>query len=352
MFRDDHDTPRGLHYVRACIALAIAGNSEAEEFAAHRWGPDSGARFVTRAAVGATGGSSSALAETDRARDEFIEAVRGRTCFDQLPGVRYVPKGLPVVVETSAAVARWRKQGQAAVVTSAAFDRQAIWPLSLHALAVFSSDVMRDQSPMVERGILRTMVAAIAAQVDAAAFDPTNGGTADKTPASLTYAAESVASVNDAQGDIENALANFSGELDTAAWIAHPRTLAIIGLRIGDKGAATDVGALGGRVAGLPALACEQLSADSNGVGPLILLDGASVTACDEGIELMPSTVGMVEMDDAPAQDSLAPAAPTGAVVSLFQTDSVALKATRRINWRLARSGACVWIQDADYAVS
>jgi hypothetical protein len=356
MFADHSYTPRGLHVTRAAIAFALAGGSAAaEEFALRRWGAESGARFVVRAAVGAggSGGSwGSELPETEGAAAEFVEYVRGLTAFDQLPGLRRVAKGVPVVTETSASVATWRKQGMAAAVTSAAFDRTALWPLSLSALAVFSSDTLRDQSLETELGIQRTMAEAIAAANDAAAFDPTNAGTSNKMPAALSYGAPSFASIGDVQADVENALSEFGGALRTSVWIANPKTLAVIGFAAGGKGAACDVGALGGRIAGLPALPCEQLEADSNGIGPIVLIDGASVIVCDEGIELRPSTISTIEMDTEPAQDALAPAAPTGAVISLFQSDSAALMSTRRIAWRLARANACVVIESAGYGAS
>lgn len=354
MISDNFETPRGMHVVRAAIARAVAGRGgDPFEFAAARWGATSGAMAILKADVGGAGSAASNLGDIEGARAEFLDYVRGLTAFNRLPAVRYVAKGVPVVTETGAAVASWRKQGQAAVVTAAAFDRTAMWPLSLHALAVFSNDTLRDQSAETEAGIMRTMGEAIAAQIDASAFDPTNAGVSDKQPAALSYGAASFASAGDVQADCENAFSEFAGALRTSVWIAHPKTLAVIGFAGGGKGSLTcDVGVLGGTLCGLPALPCEQLSADSNGVGPLVLLDSASVIACDEGATLMPSQNGMIEMADNPAMDSLGPTAPTGKVVSLFQTDSTALLAGRRINWRLARANACIVIEDCAYGAS
>lgn len=80
------------------------------------------------------------------------------------------------------------------------------------------------------------------------------------------------------------------------------------------------------------------------------MLDAGSICMVDEGAELALSRQATVEMDSAPTGDTTTPAASTTAMVSLFQTDSVGLIVTRRMNWKLARAGSVVCITGASYA--
>ena len=53
-------------------------------------------------------------------------------------------------------------------------------------------------------------------------------------------------------------------------------------------------------------------------------------------------------MDDAPINNS---ASATGtSVVSMYQTNSIAIRAERFINWQVARPGAVAWVEGANYA--
>jgi hypothetical protein len=53
-------------------------------------------------------------------------------------------------------------------------------------------------------------------------------------------------------------------------------------------------------------------------------------------------------MDNATTMTAAATATSTS-VVSMFQTDSIAVKAVRHINWTKARSQACAFIRNAAY---
>jgi hypothetical protein len=128
-----------------------------------------------------------------------------------------------------------------------------------------------------------------------------------------------------------------------------PKLAAKLGLRAGGRGAAADLGARGGSLAGLPAIVSAACQASSDG-HTITLLDAGSICTVDEGAELALSRQATVEMDTAPTGDTTTPAAASTAMVSLFQTDSVGLIVTRAMNWKLARPGAVVCIAGADYA--
>lgn len=58
----------------------------------------------------------------------------------------------------------------------------------------------------------------------------------------------------------------------------------------------------------------------------------------DAAVEIETSDLASLEMSDAPSQSSDTPTASN--MISMFQTESTAVKAVRYINWRLATTGA------------
>ena len=85
------------------------------------------------------------------------------------------------------------------------------------------------------------------------------------------------------------------------------------------------------------------------GAGDLILLKPSDIYKIgDRGVEVSLSTEAAIEMADNPAGDSSAPTANTS-VVSMFQTESVAIKVVRPLNFAKRRASAVAYVGDADY---
>jgi hypothetical protein len=84
----------------------------------------------------------------------------------------------------------------------------------------------------------------------------------------------------------------------------------------------------------------------SNHVGDyLALVNAEDIHIADEdGLDIAMSTEASLEMSDAPTQDSGAATPVATEVVSMFQTNSVAFRAERTINWRRRRASAVAWV--------
>jgi hypothetical protein len=81
----------------------------------------------------------------------------------------------------------------------------------------------------------------------------------------------------------------------------------------------------------------------------LILLQPGEVFLADDGgASVEASDQVSIQMDDAPTNKSTATATGTS-LVSMFQTESVAIKGIRHVNWIKARSQACQFIRTAAY---
>jgi hypothetical protein len=67
--------------------------------------------------------------------------------------------------------------------------------------------------------------------------------------------------------------------------------------------------------------------------------------ADDGGVTVDLSTEASIEMSDDPANDS-------GTVVSMYQTNQVALRAERFINWSRGRTSSVAWLDGVAWSAS
>lgn len=344
--------PKGTTFTRAAIAKAVVNGDPvaAMHYASNRWGANSGVVNVLREAVG--GGSTfdedySALSGTRQAAAEFLEIVRPMTIVGRLQNLRRVPPRVPVVPQVTATTAYWVAEGSARPLSRTAFDREVMEALRIAALTVLSDELLRDASNEAESVIRRDLARACAQLLDLSFISPTNAGTVGKSPAAVTNGVTPISATGDIADDLEAAVGAFAGDLESAAWVMHPRVATQIGLRSGSVGA--DIGARGGNLAGLPAITSQVCPYGSAG-GLITLLDASGVLYVDEGLEVKVSEHASIEMDDDPQGDTTTPSGGT-MLVSMFQTDSVALMVERAVNWK-ALAGAVVTVSGASYGAA
>lgn len=354
--------PRGTDFARLVIAKAAAAAQGAQlselrqaevAFAAQRWGARSATVEMLRAAVpGASAGGWGGELTDDAATaaTEFFELARQGTILAKLEGLRRVPRRVPYVAVASGATAFWRGgSGKPTPVSKMALDRDELDALGMGCLVVLPAELVKDASPEAEALIRGDLLRAVTELLDSTFIDPTNAGVAGATPRSVTYGAPSVASTGDLADDCEQAIGKLAGSLATASWVMHPRLAAAIGIGAGGRGVGADVGARGGVMAGLPVIVSESCAHDSD-AGTIALVDGAGIVLAEEpGIAVSTTDTATIEQDDTPTGASDTPAAATATLVSLWQSDSVGVKATIRANWAKARASSVVTITAASY---
>ena len=69
----------------------------------------------------------------------------------------------------------------------------------------------------------------------------------------------------------------------------------------------------------------------------------------DTGLEVSMSDQATIEQNDAPAGAGDTPTAASATLMSLWQTEQVGFKVVRRINYKLRRSGAVAYLDNAEY---
>jgi hypothetical protein len=318
-------------------ALAHEQADNAAVVAATRWGEGSRAARVLKAAVsaGATSNWGGELVpEYAAAVAEFVAAVRERSIIGNLP-LRRVPQRTPILTQGAKAEASWVAEGAPAPLTSMSFSRDTIDLLKVIALAVVSEELLNSADPNAESTITADLVRAVADASDAAFIDPTNAGVAGEQPASITNGLTPVAAAGTFKADLGALIDGYEGDLTAAYLIARPELLLAL--------SGTDwpnVGVRGGELGGMPVIASRNLPLDNTGKHQVVLVDPTGVFyAADEAqAEIKTSRQGAIQMLDNPTNNAVTPTATT--LVSLFQTNAVAVGAMMRENWQVARPGA------------
>jgi hypothetical protein len=97
----------------------------------------------------------------------------------------------------------------------------------------------------------------------------------------------------------------------------------------------------------------QMITGDNVGSGDLILLSPSDIWRIgDTGVEVSVSRDATVEMNSVPVGAADVPTASSEDSVSMFQTESTAIKVVRRINFQKRRTGAVAYVGDADYGNS
>ncbi len=138
-------------------------------------------------------------------------------------------------------------------------------------------------------------------------------------------------------------------------WVTTPKIARAMSLMLNSLGNLVfpTVTPEGGTFMGYPLIvsgSAKQVGSPVSGEGNLLVLAHApSIAMADEGgLTIDASEEAAIQMLDNPTNTSTGGTTATS-MVSMFQTNSVALRATRFINWSKRRSFACTYIKDAAY---
>lgn len=332
---------KGATFARMAIATAIGKGfvANAAEIANARWGEGSQPARLLKAAVSAGSTDDANWAgplagEVRSAAAEFMAAVRQQSIVGRLAGLRRLPPRVPILLQTGKATGAWVKQGEPMPVSRMAFRRSTLETMKVAALCVVTEELLRSAEPGAEDVIRADLVRAVAEASDLAFIDPTNAGAEDVTPASVTHGVDPLAIGASLSASITQLVANFTGDLQAAYFVGAPELFASM------AGADyPNIGARGGEIVGIPALASAQAPRGAGDSYMLTLIDptGIAYTADDEAAQIKTSTQGSIEMSDTPDGDG-------AEMVSLWQLNLVAIAALLHENWRVEREGSVAMI--------
>lgn len=323
--------------------LSVLTGDPPERFIRDEWSDAA----TIKAAVGAVGVDSDALATV---RADLLDILRPLPILTRL-GVEPKPFDLPTLAIVGGGDAAWVPEGAAIAVNGQGVVRiPGLRPHRVGAIDVLTRESLL--GPLrFDQFIGRNLAIRVARALDRAFIDPANDGS-DHAPAAITAPSSDLPSVSasgDAVADIAALLALYEGDLLAARFVMHPITAVEIGAAFED---ATDtrLGVAGGVLCGIPVIASQSVPRDSSGsVVTLVDTSALDIALAVEDIDV--SVEGTIIMDDAPVMDSTTPTGGT-TMVSLWQTNSVALKAYALADWQVKRSGAVAVLTGAAYGAS
>jgi HK97 family phage major capsid protein len=288
---------------------------------------------------------------------DFIEFLRPRTLIGQA-NFRKVPFNVRIGSQTGGGTAYWVGQGKAKPVTSFGFGATSVPFTKVAAISVITQELARFSDPSAEALVRDSLADSVIERIDADLFDPDKAAVANVSPAGLLNGVTPVAAGSIDGSDPESIRRGIM--LLWAAWDntylgARPayyttpavaRVLAFMRDPLGNR-AFEGMTPQGGTLDGVP-VRVSQYIANNGGSGgaPFILVDEAEVYLADDGsVTVDASEQASIEMSDTPAGSSNPTVAASSVnMVSMWQTDSLALRAERFIWWGPRRAGAVQWI--------
>jgi HK97 family phage major capsid protein/HK97 family phage prohead protease len=307
-----------------------------------------------------TSGWASEWAYAQNIASEFIEVLRPQTLLGKIQGWRRVPFNIRVGGASSGTTGYWVGEGAGINVSKMVSTSTTLGITKVAGLSVVTKELAMLSDPSAELMVRDDLIKECQETADFALIDPNNGGSTNVKPQSLTYGATPrLASGTDYaafKADFKALTANFYAaniSLNGAVFIMKEELAEALALMVTSLGNPQFPGlsATGGTLMGRPVFTTQV--ADTTGSPDfdnlLILLQPNQVFLADDGTARVEASDQVaVHMDDATTMSAKATATSTS-VVSMWQTDSIAIKAVRHVNWTKARSQACQYIRGAAY---
>lgn len=317
-------------------------------------------KTAVNAADSTTAGWASELAYAQQIAAEFIEYLRPMTLLGRITGWRNVPFNVRVGGQSSGTTGYWVGQGVAIKPSAGATTSVSLGITKVAGLSVITKELAMLSTPSAEMMVRNDLARTCQQKVDTSLIDPNNGGQTDIEPQSLTYGATArLASGTDyaaLKADWKSITSNFyTNNIPLAGAVVimtetMAEALSLMETSLGNR-QFPELNAMGGRFMGYPVFTSQvaNTSGSPNWDEMIILLQPGEVFLADDGTATVEASDQVsIHMDDATTMKSTASSTNTS-VVSMFQTESIAIKAVRHVNWTKARSAACQFIRSAAY---
>lgn len=286
---------------------------------------------------------------------DFIEYLRPRTLIGQA-NFRPIPFNVRIPRQTSGGTAKWTGQGKSKPVTKFDFDAIFTSFTKIAAITVITEELARFSDPSAEALVRDQLADTVIERIDSDLFDPDLAAVANVNPGGLLNGVDPVAGLTGTDpDDIRCAIMRLWAPWDSTFMGARPayyttpavaRFLAFMRDALGNV-AFPGMTANGGTLDGVPVRVSQYLANNGgSGGSPFILVDEAEIYLADDGnVTLDASREASVEMSDTPVGSSSATVTSNGSpFISLWQNNSIGVRAERYIWWSPRRSGAVQWI--------
>lgn len=359
----------GIRFARfvRCVGLAHKEKMDVLRVAKQLYGerdPEIVA-FVQKAAGTAIGAlnstTDSSLIGNEGVIGDFVEFLRAKTIIGRfglngIPSLTRVPFRVPLVSQATGGTGYWVGEGDGKPLTKPSFARTELAPLKVAAISVATMELLRDSSPAAETMLRNDLAAAVAARLDVSFVGPSVTAVSGVSPASITNGAEEIVSTATTDADaIRNEVrsvmlkfVNALNPLTSGVWMMSSGSALALSMMTNTLGQQEfpGININGGTFMGLPVLVSDHIT------DYVVLANASDIWIGDDGgLQIDMSDQASLQMvagdDDGSTQNSITPTATS--VVSMFQTNSVAFRAERTMNWARRRTSAVAFISDVDW---
>lgn len=348
----------GIAFARMvkCMALSHKVYRPAADIAAELYGPDSVVVGALKAPVpaGATisgNWAANLVGEESGAVADFVEYLRPQTILGRfgnggIPALRAVMFRTPLITQTTGGQGYWVGEGKAKPLTKFDFTRTTLEPLKVANICALTEESIRFSSPKADMLVRDGLAGALRQRLDTDFINPAKTAVAGVSPASITNGAETIASSGDAADDVRMDIRSVYAKYSSAnnppssgVWIMSSNNAVALAMMQNPLGQAEfgGMGMTGGNLNGMPVIASDY-------VGDIVvLLNASDIYLADDGeISIDASREASLEMSDGPSHDSITPT--PAQLVNMWQTNSVAIRAERTINWMRRRDPSVVYL--------
>ncbi|MGK0703679.1 phage major capsid protein [Yokenella regensburgei] len=360
IIRVEQKLEKGIGFARfvksLCAAKANSAGSNALEIAKRYYPDDSKLHHVIKDAISAGTTNdpkwAGALVEYQEYSSDFVEFLRPQTIIGRfgqggIPALRQVPFNIRIPAQTSGGSANWVGQGKAKPLTKFDFESITFSFAKVAAIAVLTDELIRFSTPAADALVRNALAEAVIARLDTDFVNPSKAEVANVSPASITNGITAIPSTGNPDDDAAAAFGEFvTADLQPtgAVWLMSSTTALALSMRknaLGQK-EYPEMTLLGGTFQGLPVIVSQYVS------NQLVLVNAPDVYLADDGgVAVDMSREASLEMQSEPTGDSTTPTPVE--LVSMFQTNSVAIRAERWINWKRRRTAAVAVISGVNY---
>lgn len=359
---------KGIEFARyvMCLGAAKGDLSTAYAIAQKRYPQCDRIQLTLKAAVeaGTTTQATWALplVEYNQFAGDFVEFLRPMTILGKfgaggVPSLRRIPFNVHIRGQTSGGSGYWVGQGAPKPLTKFNFTDVYMGYTKVANIAVLTEELIRFSNPSAETLVRDSLASALIERLDIDFIDPAKAAVANVSPASITNTVTPIASsgitADKVRLDVQAVVSEFIAAniaLTSGVWIMSAITALALSLMrnaLGQK-EFPDISMNGGTFEGLPVIVSEYVPEDSSGHF-VILASAQDIWLADDGnVVIDASREASLQMLDNPTNDAAVGTATT--MVSMFQTNSVALRAERWINWQKRRSAAVSVLSGVNWA--
>lgn len=357
---------QGFARYARCLLMSKGQLHVAEQLAKNLYADDENLNVIMKAAV-AAGTTTDAtwagpLVQYQQYAGDFIEYLRPQTIIGQFgtngrPSLRQIPFNVMIKGQTSGGVAGWVGQGAPKPLTKFDFNDVTLGIAKIAGIAVITDELARLSNPAAETLVQQGLAGCVIERMDRDFIDPDKAAVANVSPASITNGVTPISSSGSSEDNVRRDIqALFNSWItnnmnpQSAVLLMSPGAALALSLMINALGqsAFPNITMNGGTLLGIPVIVSQYLADHQGSSGSIVVLVSASdIYLADDGVVTLDvSREASIQMNDAP--DS--PPTAATVMVSMFQTNQMALRAERYINWGKRRANAVQYLDSVNWS--